>query len=54
MELSTYINEVWPQVNKWAIRMDKEAFHRAREKVRTKHKPKVIPASQIPKGYIGR
>lgn len=52
MKLSAYINEVWPQVNKWAIRMDKEAFDRAVENVKVRHTARVIPARQIPKGYI--
>lgn len=52
MELSAYINEVWPQVNKWAIKMDKEALESAREKVKARHDAKVIPAKKIPVGYI--
>lgn len=52
MKIERYINEVWPQVNKWAIQMDKEAFERAVKTVRAKREAKIIPASQIPVGYI--
>lgn len=50
-----YIAEKWPEVNKAAIKYDKEQFHKAEEKKKTKKrlkKPKIIPASQIPRGYI--
>lgn len=50
-----YIYEKWTEVNKAAIKYDKEQFHKAEEKKKAKKrlkKPKIIPASQIPRGYI--
>ena len=54
-EAQKYIFEKWPAVNKAAIKYDKEQFHKAEEKKKTRKrlkKPKIIPASQIPRGYI--
>ena len=50
-----YILEKWPEVNKAAIRYDKERFHEAMERAKAKRTVKrgrIIPASQIPRGYI--
>lgn len=48
-EAQKYIFEKWPAVNKAAIKYDKEQFHKARKRLK---QPKIIPASQIPRGYI--
>ena len=50
-----YIVEKWPEVNKAAIKYDKEQFYKAEEKkkaMKNLKQPKIIPASQIPRGYI--
>ena len=50
-----YIAEKWPEVNKAAIKYDKEQFYKAEEKKKARKRlkqPKIIPTSQIPRGYI--
>ena len=44
--LGNYIERVWPQVNKAALKSKKS------KKRKRSHEPKVIPASEIPRGYI--
>lgn len=48
-----YILEKWPEVNKAAIQYDKERYHEALEKTKSRIKvTRVIPAADIPRGYI--
>ena len=44
--LGNYIERVWPQVNKAAMKSSKSKGRKR------SHEPKVIPASEIPRGYI--